>query len=98
MSQHGNNPSGSVYATLMPTVLRIEGYEIAIYFRDHLPAHVHVVARWCEAVIDLGCPDGEPEIREFYRFKSREMKPILELVKRHQTELCAMWKEIHGNF
>jgi len=29
----------------MPTILRIEGYEIVIYLHDHLPPHVHVFAR-----------------------------------------------------
>lgn len=26
----------------LPTVLRREGYEIVIYFNDHVPPHVHV--------------------------------------------------------
>jgi hypothetical protein len=82
----------------MPTILRIDGYEIVIFLNDHVPAHVHVFAGGREAVVDLHCPEGDPEIREFYRFKVRELKPILRLVKQHQEQLCAMWKVIHGKF
>jgi hypothetical protein len=40
----------------MPTVLRVAGLRIVIYFADHRPAHVHVVGRGGEAVFDLNCP------------------------------------------
>jgi len=85
-------------ANLMPTILRIDGYEIVIYLRDHLPPHVHVFAHGCEAVIELQCPEGAPEIREFYRFKSRQLRGVLDVVTTHQEQLCAMWKVIHGKF
>lgn len=74
----------------MPTVLRIDGYEIAIYLRDHLPPHVHVFSGKCEAVINLKCPNGEPEIRESFYCKPREAKGALAIVTKHKELLCAM--------
>jgi hypothetical protein len=82
----------------MPTILRIDGYEIVIYLHDHSPTHVHVFAHGCEAVVDLNCPEGEPELREVYRFKSRDLKRIMQMVKKNQERLCGMWKVIHGKF
>ena len=80
----------------MPTVPRIDGYVIVIYLHDHGPAHVHVFAHGCEGIVDLNCPNGEPEAREFYRCKARDVKDVLRIVGKHQERLCAMWKEIHG--
>jgi hypothetical protein len=82
----------------MPTILRVDGYEIVIYLDDHPPPHVHVFAHGCEAIVYLNCPRGEPEIGEAYRCKSRELKAILKVVGNHRERLCAMWKEIHGDF
>jgi len=79
----------------MPTVLRKDGYEIQIYTQDHLPPHVHVFARGCEAIVNLGCPDGEVTVRENFRFKQRELGDIMRLVKAYQSFLCAAWREIH---
>jgi len=82
----------------MPTILRVDGYEIVIYLRDHLPPHVHVFTGNCEAIINLHCPKGDPDIRESFYCKPKEVKGALEVVSEHQQILCAMWKEIHGNF
>jgi hypothetical protein len=70
----------------MPTILRVDGYEIVIYLDDHPPPHVHVFAHGCEAIVYLNCP------------RSRELKAILKVVGNHRERLCAMWKEIHGDF
>ena len=37
----------------MPTVLRFRNYDVRIYFRDHPPAHVHVVGPGWVVVINL---------------------------------------------
>ncbi|WP_199271807.1 DUF4160 domain-containing protein [Pseudoduganella flava] len=37
---------------------------VVIYPNDHRPAHVHVIGPGCEAVFDLHCPEGPPELRE----------------------------------
>jgi len=82
----------------MPTVLRVDGYEIMIYLHDHLPAHVHVFVAGGEVVINLNCRGGELEIREVYKLKAREVRKALEVVTEHRELLCSMWRQIHGDF
>ncbi len=41
---------------------------VVIYPNDHRPVHVHVIGGGREAVFDLHCPEGPPEIRENYGF------------------------------
>ena len=48
----------------MPTVLRLYGLRVVVYPNDHSPAHVHVLGNGCEAVFNLRCPGGPPELRE----------------------------------
>lgn len=81
----------------MPTVLRIDGYEIMIYLHDHFPAHVHVFIGGNEAVIDLNCRKVDPEIRDVYRLKPRQTRSALAIVTEHRDLLCEMWEQIHGN-
>jgi hypothetical protein len=81
----------------MPTILREDGYDIQIYTQDHLPPHVHVFARGCEAILNLNCPDGEIGVRENFRFKARELSDIKRILKKYQSLLCAVWKEIHDD-
>jgi len=81
----------------MPTVLRIDGYDIVIYLNDHLPHHVHVFAHGCEAIVELSCPDDIVHVRKNRNFKSQELKKVVRLVQAHQAELCANWKEVHND-
>src|SRR6202162_1743041 len=55
----------------MSTVLRLRRLRVVIYPNDHRPAHVHVIGNGCEAVFDLHCPNGPPELRENYGFNIR---------------------------
>jgi hypothetical protein len=81
----------------MPTVLRSRGLRVTIYPNDHRPAHVHVVGKGCEAVFNLGCPDGPIELRENYDFPRREIGQIEEMLKQHLAALCKAWENFHGN-
>jgi Domain of unknown function (DUF4160) len=81
----------------MPTVLRIDGYEIVIYLNDHLPHHVHVFAHGCEAIVELSCPDGIARVRKNRNFKSRELKKVVRMVQAHQAELCANWEKVRND-
>ena len=55
----------------MPTVLKVFGLRVVIYPNDHRPAHVHIIGNGCEAVFNLHCPKGPPELRENYGFAQR---------------------------
>ena len=81
----------------MPTVLRIGNLRIVIYPNDHRPAHVHVIGPEHEALFYLKCPKGPTSLRENYGFTSSELARIEANLNRHVPELCAAWKEIHGN-
>jgi len=80
----------------VPTVLRFAGLRVVIYFNDHRPAHVHVVGRGCEAVFDLHCPAGPPELRENYGFSRRESATIESNLTASLSLLCQAWEGIHG--
>lgn len=81
----------------MPTVKRIGGLRVVVYPNDHRPAHVHVIGSDSEAVIDLNCPFGSPEVRENYGFSLKELGKIKGELAEDLTFLCAEWSRIHGN-
>jgi hypothetical protein len=81
----------------MPTVLRIGALRVVIYPNDHRPAHVHVIGHGCEAVFDLHCPNGRPELRENYRFSLRELNRIEAVLSANLAALCREWERIHGD-
>ena len=81
----------------MPTVLRIGNLRVVIYPNDHRPAHVHVIGPEHEALFYLNCTDGPIELRENYGFSIREISRIASVLTEHVVELCADWKEIHGD-
>ena len=81
----------------MPTVLRSSGgLRVVVYPNDHRPAHVHVMGGGREAVFNLCCPDGPPELRESYGFLAHELAVIGRMVADASTSLCESWRMIHG--
>ncbi|MCP5419717.1 MAG: DUF4160 domain-containing protein [Gammaproteobacteria bacterium] len=81
----------------MPTVLRFGGFRVVIYPNDHRPAHVHVIGAGCEAVFNLHCPDGPPELRENYGFSRSEVARLKASLVGELTALCDEWGNIHGD-
>ena len=82
----------------MPTVLRIDGLRVVIYPNDHRPAHVHVIGADREAVFNLHCPNGPPELRISFGFGQRGANGIGEALAAHLPMLCAEWNIIHGAY
>jgi len=82
----------------MPTIGRIDGLRVVIWPNDHRPAHVHVIGPDCEAVFNLGCPNGPPELRESYGFRLADLNGITEALTRNLAEYCGRWSEIHGDY
>ncbi len=80
----------------MPTVLAIFGLRVVIYLNDHRPAHVHVQGNGCEAVFDLHCPGGPPDLRENYGFPKKDLVRIAGSLATELGQLCAEWRKIHG--
>jgi hypothetical protein len=81
----------------MPTVLRIGAWRAVIYPNDHRPAHVHVIGQGREAVFNLHCPNGPPELRENYRFGLTEISRIEKALITNLATLCSEWERIHGD-
>ena len=81
----------------MPTVLRINGLRVVIWPNDHRPAHVHVKGAGGEAVFNLHCPEGPPELRESYGFKLPDLTRIAGALAAAIAALCAEWEAIHGD-
>jgi hypothetical protein len=82
----------------MPTVLRLDAMRVAIYPNDHRPAHVHVIGAGCEAVFNLHCPDGPPELRENFGFSRQQVTRLGDELACRLAELCHAWERIHGPF
>lgn len=82
----------------MPTVLTIFGLRVVIYPNDHRPAHVHVQGHGCEAVFNLHCQSGPPELRENYGFSQNELGKIAGELAKNLARLCTQWEQIHGNY
>ena len=80
----------------MPTVKRVNGLRIVIYPNDHRPAHVHVIGDGCEAIFNLHCPEGPPELRENYGFSRQVLGDIKAALAADLAHLCAEWSKIHG--
>jgi hypothetical protein len=70
---------------------------VVIYPNDHRPAHVHVIGRGCEAVFNLHCPKGPPELRENYGFGAPELSRIQAVLAVNLIVCCSEWEEIHGD-
>ena len=82
----------------MPTVLILFGLRVVIYPNDHRPAHVHIVGNGCEAVFNLRCPKGPPDLRENYGFSRKDLERIAGELGARLVVLCKEWRAIHGNF
>jgi hypothetical protein len=68
---------------------------VVIYSNDHRPGHVHVIGS-CEAVFELNCPEGPPELRENYGCPAGELSKIKAALADKIAFLCAEWRKIHG--
>jgi hypothetical protein len=81
----------------MPTILRLDGLRVVIYPNDHIPEHVHVIGADREAVFELHCPDGPAALRESYRFTTRQLRRVMDLLNASLIELCSAWDDIHDS-
>ena len=82
----------------MPTILTVFGLRVCIYLNDHRPAHVHVQGHGCEAVFDLHCPAGPPELRENYGYSHSELNKIAAALTKNRAQLCFSWRTLHGHY
>lgn len=86
----------AVRLLLVPTVLSLLGNRVVIYPNDHRPAHVHVIGGGNEAVFNLHCPSGPPELRENYGFSRSALRELKAELTDEIALLCGEWSKIHG--
>lgn len=69
----------------MPEISRFLGIVIAMYYRDHAPAHFHALYGAHEATIDIetGQVNGN--------FPQRALAHVQEWRSLHKTELMSTW-------
>ena len=91
-------PLGFLIDWPMPVVFRINGLRVVIWPNDHRPAHVHVKGADGEAVFNLHCPGGPPELRESYGFRLADLNQIADALAAAIAALCAEWRTIHGDY
>jgi len=76
----------------VPTVLRREGYEIVIYFNDHVSPHVHAFKGNGEARIQL----DPVVVRQVWKMKKQVVLRAKRIVATNREYLLEKWEEIHG--
>ncbi|BBP04176.1 hypothetical protein TPL01_27370 [Sulfuriferula plumbiphila] len=81
----------------MSTALTIFGLRAVLYPNGHRPAHVHVIGNGCEAVFNLHCPNGPPELRENYAFSRKDVVKLADELAANLATLCDKWRQIHGH-
>lgn len=71
----------------------IEGYRVGFYSSDEVePPHVHVLRGGSEAKVWL----NPVSLERNHGYNEREIKRVVDLAQRHQTELLEMWHEHFG--
>ena len=83
----------------MATVFRSRRrYRVAVNSNDHLPAHVHVFGKGCEARFKLNPPRGPVEFwdSEGDWKTSAHLIELGDEIAAKLDECCNLWREIHG--
>lgn len=74
----------------MPTVLRLNGYDVMIYTHDHLPRHVHVFYGDSEVIMNI---DDLTVVKNF-GMSGRVLREAQRLVAANQLFLQSEWDRI----
>ncbi|MBX3133449.1 MAG: DUF4160 domain-containing protein [Gemmatimonadaceae bacterium] len=81
----------------MPTVLRANGFRVAIFppGREHGPPHVHVFVGGGEAKILIPLMGEDPLVRYVRGMREDLAWEACRLIARHDEFLLAKWRELH---
>jgi hypothetical protein len=74
----------------MPTVLRVDGFQVRIYYDDHEPAHVHVHGHGARCVVSL----VDLTVRRGHDMKTNDLARALEIVEANRSFLQRAWNQI----
>ncbi len=56
-----------------------------------------LIGAGCEAVFNLNCPGGPPQLRENFGFSLAQVGKIKSALSGNLPRLCAEWDSIHEN-
>lgn len=74
----------------MPTVLRVAGFSLMIYTRDHAPRHVHVFRAGKEVVINVDAI----AVQDLRYMPAPDVRRALKIVADNQAFLQSEWERI----
>ena len=69
-----------------------------IYTLDHAPAHVRLVGPVGRAKVALNCPTGPVVPISIRGMDVVTIKGALDVIERELTELCRIWRLMHGDY
>jgi len=72
----------------MPTLVRFAGFEVAMYFEDHNPPHVHVVGPNFEVLVAIR--DGAVLAGDA---PTRVKRTAMNWIAQNRTALLARWEQ-----
>ena len=73
----------------MPTVLRIDGFRFFFFSNEHTPEHIHIEKGDTYARIEL----KSLKVTDSYNLSSKELKKLIELVRKNKDRLKGDWDE-----
>ena len=73
----------------MPTILKIDGFRFFFFSDEHLPTHIHIEKADGYARIEL----KTLKVTSSYNLNSKDIKKLVELVKRYNMKLQGAWDE-----
>lgn len=80
----------------MPTIFRMDGFDVLIYVDDHRPAHVHVFNADGEVVVNLHESVDTMEIREVVKMRRKDVRRAWDMVADNHAAFLDRWRQIHG--
>lgn len=75
---------------MMPTVLRLDGFQLMIYTHDHEPMHVHVFRAEAEVIINI----ETIAVRAVRGMKAKDVREAQQIVADNQALLLSEWNRI----
>jgi len=81
----------------MPTVLRVAGFQVRVYMRDHPPAHVHVWKAGAWVKVELPTDDAVARVVAVRGMTISNVIRAVRIVERHTASLRAAWEKYHGD-
>ena len=73
----------------MPTVFKIDGYRFFFFSDEHTPEHIHIEKGDAYVRIEI----ESLRVTNSYNLNSKELKKLLDLVKKNKQKLKGAWDE-----